>query len=123
MPLVILFATAQSADGINIRIKAGTRVRGLIDFQALAGEIECKVRALNPWPGTWFEHENARIKVGAVELLNDATGEPGTLIDNELSIACGLGAVRPVRLQRPGKGMMDADAFLRGYPIKRGDKT
>ena len=60
--------------------------------------------------------------MGAVELLNDATGEPGTLIDNELSIACGLGAVRPVRLQRPGKGMMDADAFLRGYPIKRGTK-
>ena len=116
-----LVATAQSADGITYASKL-ERGEGLIDFQALAGEIECRVRALNPWPGTWFEHENARIKVGAVELLNDATGEPGTLIDNELSIACGLGAVRPVRLQRPGKGMMDADAFLRGYPIKRGTK-
>lgn len=116
-----LVATAQSADGITYASKL-ERGEGLIDFQALAGEIECKVRALNPWPGTWFEHEGVRIKVGAVELLNDATGEPGTLIDNELSIACGLGAVRPVRLQRPGKGMLDAGAFLRGYPIKRGTK-
>ncbi len=116
-----LVATAQSADGITYASKL-ERGEGLIDFQALAGEIECKVRALNPWPGTWFEHEGVRIKVGAVELLNDATGEPGKLIDNELSIACGLGAVRPLRLQRPGKGMLDADAFLRGYPIKRGTK-
>ncbi|MDB9704082.1 methionyl-tRNA formyltransferase [Rhodospirillales bacterium] len=116
-----LVATAQSVDGITYASKL-ERGEGLIDFQALAGEIECKVRALNPWPGTWFEHEGVRIKVGAVELLNDATGEPGKLIDNELSIACGLGAVRPLRLQRPGKGMLDADAFLRGYPIKRGTK-
>ena len=116
-----LVATAQSADGITYASKL-ERGEGLIDFQASAAEIECKVRALNPWPGTWFEHEGARIKVGAVELLSDATGEPGSLIDDELSIACGSGAVRPVRLQRPGKGMMDANAFLRGYPINRGTK-
>lgn len=114
-------ATAQSAEGITYASKL-ERGEGLIDFQAPAAEIECKVRALNPWPGTWFEHEGVRIKVGAVELLNDANGEPGMLIDDGLLIACGSGAVRPVRLQRPGKGMMDVDAFLRGYPIKRGSK-
>lgn len=116
-----LVANAQSTDGVTYASKL-ERGEGLFDFQASAAEIERKVRALNPWPGTWFEHEGVRIKVGAVELQGDTNAEPGTVIDDALTIACGEGAVRPVRLQRPGKGMMDVDAFLRGYPIKPGSK-
>ncbi len=116
-----LVAKAQPADGITYASKL-ERSEGHIDFQALATEIERKVRALNPWPGTWFEHNGVRIKVGAVDVQGDANAAPGTVIDNTLTIACGVGAVRPVRLQRPGKGMMEVDAFLRGYPIEPGIK-
>ena len=51
-----------------------------------------------------------------------ATGEgaPGTALDDGLTIACGDGAVRITRLQRPSKGPMEAGDFLRGTPIPPG---
>ena len=116
-----LVAKAQPKDGVTYASKL-ERGEGLIDFQSSAAEIERKVRALNPWPGTWFEHAGVRIKVSAVDVQSDAKAEPGTVIDNTLTIACGVGALHPVRLQRPGKGMMEVDAFLRGYPIEPGTK-
>ena len=43
-----------------------------------------------------------------------AQAQPGALLDDQLTIACGDGAIRIVELQRAGKQPMSADAFLRG---------
>jgi methionyl-tRNA formyltransferase len=48
-------------------------------------------------------------------------GAPGTVLDMAPTIACGHGALRLLRLQRAGRAAMEADAFLRGYPLKPGD--
>ena len=78
-------------------------------------------RALNPWPGTWFEHDGERIRVLAAEPLEEGGNRPpGTVIDEQATIACGSGALRLLRLQRPGKAAMNADAFLRGYELAPG---
>lgn len=98
------------------------RHEGLLDFTKPAAELERTIRALNPWPGTWFEYEGAGIKVAGAEVIEGVTGEPGTVVDDRLTIACAQGALRPLRLQRPGKSMTDADAFLRGYPISSGTR-
>ena len=45
---------------------------------------------------------------------------PGTVLDEAPRIACGEGALRLLRLQRPGRGALDAEPFLRGYPLPRG---
>ena len=93
---------------------------GWLDWGLPAAELERAVRALNPWPGTWFTHGNERIRVLAVEIC-DATvapgAAPGTVLDDRLTVACKSGALRLVRLQRPGRSAMDGAAFLRGYPI------
>jgi methionyl-tRNA formyltransferase len=47
---------------------------------------------------------------------------PGTLVDDALAIACGSGALRLTRLQRPGKSAMDAGELLRGFALPRGTK-
>ena len=52
--------------------------------------------------------------------LAQGTGAPGTVLDETLTIACGDGAIRITRLQRPGKGPMEAIDFLRGTPILPG---
>jgi len=109
----------QPADGVSYAHKLD-RAEGLLDFTRPADELERTVRALNPWPGTWFENAGVRIKIAAAEVVADMSGAPGTVLDAHLTIACGAGAIRPKRLQRPGKGMTDAEAFLRGYPIARG---
>ena len=73
-----------------------------------------------PVPGAWFRLEEERIKVFACALMDDVSGPPGTATDDALAIACGVGAVRLLRLQREGRKVMDAEDFLRGLPVPRG---
>jgi methionyl-tRNA formyltransferase len=50
----------------------------------------------------------------------DGSGAAGTVLDDKLTIACGVGAVRLTQVQRAGKQPMSADEFLRGTPVKPG---
>ncbi len=98
-----------------------SRADGELDWRQDAAILERRVRALSPAPGAWFEHEGTRIKVLAAEIAEDGAGAaPGHVIDDRLSVACGDGALRPTRLQRPGRAVMAADEFLRGYELGPG---
>jgi methionyl-tRNA formyltransferase len=90
-----------------------------IDWSEAAEVIERKVRGLAPFPGAWFELEGERIKLLLAEVI-EGTGAPGTVLDTDLTIACGSGAIRPIRLQRAGKPVMERAEFLRGRPIAAG---
>lgn len=92
---------------------------GFLDWRRPAVELERTIRALSPAPRAWFPYGDATIKVGAAT-LEDGSGAPGAVLDDALLIACGEGALRLTNLQRPGKGMMEAGAFLRGYAIAAG---
>jgi methionyl-tRNA formyltransferase len=87
-----------------------------IDWSLPASEVHNHIRGLSPFPGAWFELDlggrSSRVKV-LRSTLADGSATPGTLLDN-LTIACGSGAVRLVQVQREGKGAMDAATFLRG---------
>jgi methionyl-tRNA formyltransferase len=79
-------------------------------------------RGLSPFPGAWFEIPDGR--PARVKVLRTAKGEgagaPGTLLDSQLNIACGDGAVRILELQRAGRQPMKAAEFLRGMPVAAG---
>lgn len=109
----------QPEDGVTYAAKL-TRGEGQLDWTQPAEELERAVRALNPWPGVWFEYHGERIKVlSAVLRTGTGNSPPGSIIEG-FKIACGNGALEVTRAQRPGKGAMDADAFLRGYELKPG---
>ena len=98
-----------------------TREEGRLDWRSSAVELERRVRALDPWPAAFFEYKGEQIRVLAAKVLSENTELPsGTIIDGQLSIACGAGVLRPLRLQRPGRVPVEADAFLRGFPIVAG---
>ncbi len=90
-----------------------------IDWTQGAEAIERQVRGLAPFPGAWFELDGERIKVLKAEIVA-REGKPGTTLDDELTIACGYAALRPVRIQRAGKPAMDVSAFLNGKPVPAG---
>ncbi|MEQ8505706.1 MAG: methionyl-tRNA formyltransferase [Rhodospirillales bacterium] len=117
-----LDATPQPEDGVTYAAKLD-RGEGRLDWSKPAGELARTVRAFTPWPGTWFEVGKERIKVLAAEAV-DASGDaaPGTMIDDQATVQCGDGALRPTRLQRPGKGAMDAADFLRGFDLSKGTR-
>ncbi|MGE0723760.1 MAG: methionyl-tRNA formyltransferase [Alphaproteobacteria bacterium] len=109
---------AQPADGVSYAAKI-ERSEGAIDWRRSAAEIDRQVRALNPWPGTSFEvaGERLRLLAGAP---TPGSGAPGTVLDEALAIACGEGAYRPARLQRPGRSPAETAAVKRGFPIPPG---
>ncbi len=90
-----------------------------IDWAESADVIERKVRGLAPFPGAWFELADERVKLLLAEVV-DASGAPGTVLDDDLTIACGAGAIRPSRLQRAGKPVLERAEFLRGRSVAAG---
>ena len=80
------------------------------------------IRGLSPFPGAWFEIGGVRVK--ALRSTKGAgQGEPGTVLDDDLTIACGDGAVRLIQVQRAGQQPMQAEEFLRGTPVKVGARA
>lgn len=90
-----------------------------IDWAADAAVIERMVRALAPFPGAWFEIGAERVKLLLAEVAEGA-GAAGEVLDDSLTIACGVGALRPLRLQPAGKPAMDLAAFLNGRKVAAG---
>jgi methionyl-tRNA formyltransferase len=113
-------ATEQPAAGVTYAAKidkAETRV----DWTRSAVELGAHIRGLSPFPGAWSEIAGERVKL-LMARPEDGAGTPGEVLDERLLVACGTGALRLVTLQRPGKGAVDADAFLRGFPVPRGTR-
>ena len=89
-----------------------------IDWHEDAAIVARKVQGLAPFPGAWFEKDGDRIKVLKAKAA-EGDGTPGMVLDDALTIACGDGAVRLLRVQKAGKPAMDTDEFLRGsHPIR-----
>jgi methionyl-tRNA formyltransferase len=115
----------QPDEGVTYAHKLG-KEEGALDWRRPAAELERKVRGFNPWPGTWFDvptdQGGDRIKVLEASLAL-AAGAPGTLSigrDGFPIVACGVGGLKLLRLQRAGKSAQAADAFLRGFALAAG---
>jgi methionyl-tRNA formyltransferase len=90
-----------------------------LDWRLPATTLERRVRAQNPWPGTSFPLGAETIRV-LDAIAEPGAGKPGEVLDASPRIACGEGALRLLRLQRPGRAALDAAAFLRGLPLPPG---
>ncbi|MCB1432150.1 MAG: methionyl-tRNA formyltransferase [Alphaproteobacteria bacterium] len=112
---------AQPEEGVTYAKKID-KAEARIDFAGSAVAVRNHIHGLSPFPGAWFEVNGTRIKVLNCETTN-AAAAPGTFADDALTIGCGNGAVRLLRLQREGKGAMDAETFLRGFAIPAGSKA
>ena len=90
-----------------------------LDFTGPAQQVERQVRAFNPAPGAFFEFDGERYKVLAADIVS-GTGEPGSVLDDGLTIACGADALRPTLVQRAGRPAMTVAELLRGKAIPAG---
>ncbi|MBM3565036.1 MAG: methionyl-tRNA formyltransferase [Alphaproteobacteria bacterium] len=119
----------QPEAGVTYAKKLG-RDEGKLDWTRPAEDLARRVRAFDPWPGTWFEMNGERIKVLAAAAEKGTGAQtkappvgaqtkapPGTVLDDRALVACGEGALRLLQLQRAGRGAMAADAFLRGFAL------
>jgi methionyl-tRNA formyltransferase len=96
--------------------KAETR----IDWTRSARQLDRLIRGLSPSPGAWCEAKGERIKVLLAEPIA-GKGTPGEVLSG-LTVACGQGVLRLLTVQRASRAPMDADAFLRGFPLPTGER-
>jgi methionyl-tRNA formyltransferase len=107
-------ATPQPEAGVTYAPKL-SKADGALDWTRDAASLDRQVRALNPWPGTFFQAGGETLRLLEAERAA-GQGAPGTVLAPGL-VACGEGALRLLRLQRPGRGPMPAADLLRGYTL------
>ncbi len=125
----VLAFTPQAESGVTYASKID-KGETRIDWSRPAAEVHNHIRGLSPDPGAWFEADlgkgpervralrSAVVATGPQPLTpgwsHDAGVAPGTVIDEQLTVACGADAVRLTEVQRAGKGPVKAAEFLRG---------
>jgi methionyl-tRNA formyltransferase len=119
-----LDTSAQSEEGVTYAAKID-KAEARINWSKPAQEVHDHIRGLSPFPGAWcempFGGKMDRVKILRSERA-EGSGSPGEALDAQLTIACGTGAVKLTHLQRAGKSAQNADEFLRGNRIARGDQ-
>ncbi len=115
-----LHPRAQATEGVTYAKKI-EKSEGHIDWTRPAAELDRLVRALGHSPGCWFGLGGERIKVLAAAPAT-GSGPPGTLLDRQITVACGDGALRLATVQRAGRAPVAAEAFLNGTQLAPGDR-
>jgi methionyl-tRNA formyltransferase len=111
--------TKQSEQGVTYAAKIA-KDEARIDWSRPAHEVLRHIHGLSPFPGAWFEIpiEGVPVRIKVLRCaLTSGSGAPGTLLDGDLTVACGERAIRLLEVQRAGKQPMSAQTFLRGTPL------
>jgi methionyl-tRNA formyltransferase len=108
----------QSEDGVTYAKKI-SKEDARIDWSKSAAEIDCHIRGLSPFPGAYTEANGERLKILYAEPA-PGSGKPGVLLDDALTVACGDGAVKLLKVQRAGKSAMSTAELLKGFALPRG---
>jgi methionyl-tRNA formyltransferase len=110
----------QAAEGVTYAKKI-LKDEARIDWTKSAAEIDCLIRGISPFPGAWTEAKGERLKILYAEPVA-VGGAPGEVIWDDLTVACGEGALRLLKVQRAGSRAMDAAELLKGFPLPPGTR-
>ena len=118
-----LQARPQSSVGICYAQKID-KSEAQIDWSLPAEILDRQIRGLSPFPGAWAMLRGERVKFLGSALISceQPLASAGTVLDDDLGIACGSGALRITRLQRAGKSAQSSADFLRGTPVIAGEQ-
>jgi len=89
-----------------------------INWNLNADKVVAQIHGLNPNPGAWFEFEKERIKVWKAKKLL-ANGKPGTVLEENLTVACQSDSIQILEIQREGKNKQLTQDFLLGRKISK----
>ena len=119
-----LHAVPQAIEGITYAHKV-TREQARIDWKLPAVVLDRAVRAFNPFPAAYSYFDEKVVKIREAEVTSESSVAPGEIMsvsDEGVVVACGAGALRLTRLQRAGGKQLAAAEFLRGFPLRAGQR-
>jgi len=113
-------AQPQAASGVTYAKKI-SKDEARIDWSKSAAQIDCLIRGLAPSPGAYTEVKGERLKILYAVPVKDR-GEQGEVVNDDLTVVCGEGALKLTKVQRAGRGVMDARELLKGFPLPPGTR-
>jgi methionyl-tRNA formyltransferase len=117
-----LTLTPQGENGVTYAPKLANSETRIV-WERPWKEVHNQIRGLSPVPGAWSQIASADLRIKVLRTTRgEGTGVPGTVLDNELTVACGNGSVRILELQRAGRQAMKPQEFLRGMTIAAGTR-
>ena len=119
-----LHPVPQPLAGVSYAAKID-KAEAALDWQEDAAVLDRRIRGLSPFPGAWTLIAGERVKILGSELVaeGDAAGAPaGRVVDDRLTVACGRGLIRILRLQRAGAAAQDSATYLLGRPVAPGSQ-
>ena len=90
-----------------------------INWNLEADKIIAHIHGLSPSPGAWFEYKGDRFKVFKAT-KSSLSGKPGTVMNENLNVACKSNSIQILELQKQGKKKQTVKEFLLGYKIDKG---
>ena len=116
--------TPQAEEGMTYAAKIGN-AEAKLNWARPAQQVHDLVRGLSPFPGAFAEIDLGK-GPERLKLLRTAraggAAEPGTLLDDEGTVACAVGAVKLLQVQRAGGRPVSGAEFLRGARLEPGGK-
>jgi len=114
----------QPDDGVTYAAKIA-KAEAAIDWREPAPAIERRLRAFDPFPGARSKLGGELVTCWRGQASAETRGMPGEIVGVEggaLRVACGSGVLALTELQRPGGKRLSAADFLRGRPLRAGDR-
>lgn len=115
-----LMLTPQSQGGATYAKKI-SKDETRVDWAKPAQQLQKLICGLSPFPGSWCEMEIAgkreRVKLLKAKLVEGRSLGAGHIEPETLTIHCGEGRLKIMRLQKSGGKAMDAETFLHGFHV------
>lgn len=114
--------TPQTEAGVTYAAKI-KKEETRINWHLPAEQVARHINGLSPFPGAWcempFGNKLVRVKILQARTSGENSDGPaaGELIDDQMTVTCGEGAVQLLRLQRAGSKALDREEFQRGNPL------
>lgn len=124
LPKLDEITAEEQDDSLSTYAPMITKQDGHIDFESSPVTVERKIRAYDPWPGSFAYIGDKMYKIWKAEAVSEKTLEEGGTVIREgkdyLDIACGGEILRITEIQAPGKKRVSTGEFLRGNTIEIG---
>jgi methionyl-tRNA formyltransferase len=117
---------AQGTEGVSYAPKI-EKAEALIDWRDDAAGIARKVRAFNPWPVAETHFKDRQLRIWEAQAAQAPSAPPvgaampGAVLgvsESAIEVACGKGVLRILRLQSPGRKVLDAEQFANSAPLQ-----
>lgn len=98
--------------------RKATRADGKVDWSLSAAEIDRRIRAYHPWPGSFTTWSGRRLKIIEAAPIGDEAGKPGLVSRGPggILVQTGRGHIALHTVQPEGRRPMNINAFLAGHP-------